>query len=499
MTNTNILKLFLIVLVVVLANSDVGAQAVQEKPQTQEKQGSKEPESSEQGDSEQQDQKQDESDKDPDDPEERRKQRTERSRLRRIKKYQNTKQAESFVKVFSTVVADTRNSVVELVDGSKQIALGAIVDESGLVLTKASELKGSLKCVLSNGNSVEPKVIGVDPDTDLILLKIDRQGLPAVQFTEKSSTPAVGSWIATVSHEENPVAVGIVSHQPRKIVPNSAIIGILPVDVEGTGVRINRIFADSPASKSDLLVNDVIVAIDEDKMENMLQLRDKLSNFQPGDEITLTIMRGEEKKVVPIILGKRRVSPMFDRGSRQNRLGSTLSKRRNNFPLALQQDASLNANQCGGPVVDLDGKVVGFNIARDGRVSTLVLTNEIVLPVIAKLKSGKFTPMVVNKEAIKKIEKRIANIKNEIGELPKEKQEKEIEFSAGAAIEDEIQKQIDEFEAKLKTLKKRHRDQKKTNRAVLDSKKEIQRKLEQIENDRERMEFDLKRLKTGVR
>ena len=457
MTMQKLAITLLVFLFVGLVNNDVGAQAVQEKPQTEEKQESK-PDSSDKSESEKSDgnaQKQEEEAKD--DSEARKKQRSERSRLRRIKKYQHTKQADNFVKVFSSVVSSTRDSIVKIADGTKQIALGAIVDESGLVLTKASELRGSLKCILSNGESIKPTVVGVDPETDLILLKIDHQGLPAIQFAEQSTAPAVGSWIATVNQDENPVAVGIVSHEPRKIVnnvPNSAIIGITPVDAEGTGVRINRIGNDSPASKSDLLVNDVIIAIDDDKMENVLQLKEKLSHFQPGDEITLTIKRGEEEKKVPIVLGKQRITPMMDRGSRQNRLGSTLSKRRSDFPLALQQDAGLNANQCGGPVVDLDGKVVGFNIARDGRVSTLVLTNEIVLPIVAKLKTGKFTPMIVNKEEIKDLERRIANTKNEIGELPEQKQEKEIEFSAGAAVEDEIKKQINEFEDKLASSEK---------------------------------------------
>ena len=436
-----------------------------------------------------------------DDAAKRRAARAERSRLRRQKLLQFTKRSDSFVSVFDSVVADVQDSVVEIRDGRNQVALGAIV-ENDLVLTKASELKGDLNCLLSNGNSVEPTVYGIDPETDLILLKVDSQGLPPVKFAGKTFVPGIGSWLATVDPDKGPLSVGIVSHLPRQIVnnvPNSAIIGIMPVDAEKTGVRINVIFNDSPAFKSGLLVNDVIIAIDDDDMKNAAELKEKLSRFQPGDEIKLTIMRGGEKLEVPIVLGKQRINPMMDRGNRQNRMGSVLSKRRSDFPLALQHDARLNANECGGPVVGLDGKVVGFNIARDGRVSTLVLPNEIVLPIITRLKTGEFLPKMVNQEEIKLIEKRIATIDREIGDLPKEKTEKEIEFSAGSAVESEIRKQIEDFETKLKQLKERHRKQKKSNRAISDSIAELQRKLNQIENNREKLEFDLKRLKTGVR
>ena len=48
-----------------------------------------------------------------------------------------------------------------------------MVDSSGLVLTKASELRGSIGCKLNDGTILEAKVIGINPETDLALLKVD--------------------------------------------------------------------------------------------------------------------------------------------------------------------------------------------------------------------------------------------------------------------------------------------------------------------------------------
>ena len=94
--------------------------------------------------------------------------------------------------------------------------------------------------------------------------------------------------------------------------------------------------------------------------------------------------------------------------------------------MALQHDTTLNANECGGPIVDLDGRVVGINIARDGRVSTLALPNEVVLPVIAKLKSGEWTPAVVNKKEIVSVTKELAKLDKDLGDLPQQKIEMEL-------------------------------------------------------------------------
>jgi len=45
-------------------------------------------------------------------------------------------------------------------------------------------------------------------------------------------------------------------------------------------------------------------------------------------------------------------------------MGSELSKRRTGFPHILQHDSVVKPRECGGPVVDLDGKVIGINICR---------------------------------------------------------------------------------------------------------------------------------------
>src|SRR5262249_11927645 len=46
---------------------------------------------------------------------------------------------------------------------------------------------------------------------------------------------------------------------------------------------------------------------------------------------------------------------------------------------------------CGGPLVDLDGKTVGINIARAGRTETYAIPSEEVQALLADLKSGKLT------------------------------------------------------------------------------------------------------------
>ena len=66
--------------------------------------------------------------------------------------------------------------------------------------------------------------------------------------------------------------------------------------------------------------------------------------------------------------------------------------RRAGFPSYLQHDTILKPQDCGGPIVDLDGKVIGINIARAGRTETYTIPADAVRPLLFDMISGKLAP-----------------------------------------------------------------------------------------------------------
>lgn len=68
--------------------------------------------------------------------------------------------------------------------------------------------------------------------------------------------------------------------------------------------------------------------------------------------------------------------------------GGSLSKRHSNFPNALTHDTVLQASDCGGPVLDLDGRAVGLNIARLDRTATYAIPAGALRPAIDALLKG---------------------------------------------------------------------------------------------------------------
>ncbi len=76
----------------------------------------------------------------------------------------------------------------------------------------------------------------------------------------------------------------------------------LPNDVE-SGIYLQRIEPMSPASEADLEPYDVITALDDQEIGNIIDLRKHLYQVkEPGDEMVVTYYRGKEKNQVTIKL-----------------------------------------------------------------------------------------------------------------------------------------------------------------------------------------------------
>ena len=76
-------------------------------------------------------------------------------------------------RAFVPAIADVSKSTVQVESDGRQVALGAIIDPAGLVITKASELKGEIRCRFSNGEVFPAKVLVRNAAHDLALLHVE--------------------------------------------------------------------------------------------------------------------------------------------------------------------------------------------------------------------------------------------------------------------------------------------------------------------------------------
>jgi serine protease DegQ len=83
---------------------------------------------------------------------------------------------------------------------------GVIVSANGYILTNhhVVDAADEIQVALADGQTLPARVIGADPETDLAVLKIDADKLPAITFAQPDSLK-IGDWVLAVG---NPFGVG---------------------------------------------------------------------------------------------------------------------------------------------------------------------------------------------------------------------------------------------------------------------------------------------------
>ncbi|HMO14975.1 MAG TPA: PDZ domain-containing protein [Pirellulaceae bacterium] len=395
--------------------------------------------------------------------------------------------------VFNEVTKPVGKSIVRVKSGSRTLALGAIVDENGFVLTKKSELRGDLSVELHDGSKHAAVVFGIHEPSDLALLKIEKTRLTPIVWNASEDSMLAGSWVITANPQGEVESLGVLSVGPRLIRGGHGFMGIQMDIAHRPGAKISEVTANSPAERAKLKAGDVIIRIEGQDIADSQGLRAVVSGKSPGDELTLTIQRGAATIDLRITLGSNldAMNPEMQRANMQNNMGGRLSRRRFDFPLAFQHDSVLAPNQCGGPVLNINGEAIGINMARNGRVASLALPVSVIVPLIDQLKSGSLAPAVVNQSKIAEINRRLNEIEISLATDPDRtdviQQElerlRELEKEAEAALQAAIRKAKEAATAAAKS------------EAELEITKE---RLKTARDEKEQLERQRERLVTGT-
>lgn len=111
---------------------------------------------------------------------------------------------------------------------------GFIISADGYILTNTHVLSGmnSIKVTLNDKREYTARLVGSDQQSDVALLKIDAEGLPAVKIGDAKALKP-GEWVAAIGAPfgfDNSVTAGIVSAKGRSL-PNENYTPFIQTDV----------------------------------------------------------------------------------------------------------------------------------------------------------------------------------------------------------------------------------------------------------------------------
>jgi S1-C subfamily serine protease len=281
-----------------------------------------------------------------------------------------------------------QKSSAVVLDGRKEMSYGVVVSPDGCILTKASEIEalGNLSVTVDRVNYKEVKIVATDPQWDVALLKVDANGLVPVEYAATSDIPQ-GAWVVAngaTSRTTRRALAGIVSAKIREIpAAGGPALGLV---LNGTSklIEIAAVTDGSGAQEAGLQKGDIIVSIEGGKISKIEDIAEALKDRKAGTKVKVVLRRGKQEITAEVRLAAK--GEMFnDTMNRNDMMSGDYSRRRSGFPRVMQHDILGSSRVTGGPLLDLEGRCIGMNIARANRAESFAIPVEDLKEIAGRL------------------------------------------------------------------------------------------------------------------
>ncbi len=298
-------------------------------------------------------------------------------------------QTDEFTKAIAPALAVAAKSTVRIWAGSQRLAYGTVVGTGKQLLSKWSEVADAqedLRVDTGNGSRAA-KIAGVYPDEDLALL--DVEGDPLTPVTWSYESPKLGAFLATPQPDGRLAAFGVVSVLTRNLRDTDlAYLGVIgELGFTGHGVKIGEVAKGSGAEAAGIQAGNVILKVGDRSISGLLELKNALTGSSPGSTIPLLVEVDGQTRKFDVLLGNRPklVQPKNGRLEQMEQMGGSVSQVRDSFTSVFQTDMRPKTNQVGGPVVDLQGHVIGITVARADRTRSFIMPAAAVTELLKKV------------------------------------------------------------------------------------------------------------------
>ncbi len=273
----------------------------------------------------------------------------------------------------ATAAVSRSVALVESEGGPRAFAVAVAPDA---FVTKGSEagFVGPIDLVVGE-RRVRARRAAYDPDADLLLLRAPGLGLAPLAIGPDAPAARAGMQLLSVAPGGEVLAVGTCSLEPFRAedVDARPFLGVSTRANQGGGVTIRSITPGTAAARSGLEVGDLVRTVNGVEVGPDRMLPSIIASRQVGDSIHMVVERDGRPRSVEVALGRRTPGMRErDRGNTRLATSAVLPYRVEIF----QHDGAIEPHECGAPLVDLQGRVVGVSVARFDRTSTWAMPAE---------------------------------------------------------------------------------------------------------------------------
>lgn len=297
-------------------------------------------------------------------------------------------QSEALNATLKTKLATAAQSTVRVWSGKKRLAYGTVIGDGRQVLTKWSEVANAASSLVVDGPNREAhdaKIIGVYEEEDLAILEINGEALRPIAWSNEK--PALGAFLVAPQPDGRSAAFGVVSVLERNLRETDlAFLGIgSDMEHKGPGVKVSEVQPNTGAAAAGLKEGDIVLMVKERPISGLMELKSALTGTKPGETVPLRVRTNGGEKTISVTLSKRPELPKIynPRLEQMERMGGKISRIRDSFTQVLQSDMRPSPDQIGGPVVDLEGRVIGITVARADRTRSFIMPSAAIVKMLA--------------------------------------------------------------------------------------------------------------------
>lgn len=318
---------------------------------------------------------------------------------------------DDFVKGMEFAAGEAGRSTVAVFADTRRIALGIVLGADGYILTKASEVTDAkgLSVKLPDGQILAADVIQQVESLDIALMKVRTldQKLTPISLAEalpENEVPVGGFVVTPTVTDEEILYLGVVSVDQRSIERDKGFLGV-SLNMRTEKAVVSDLIDDCPAEKYGVRRGDIILEVNGDPVANSETAIELIGQYEPDELVSFKLQRDEDIISLDVRLGSR-VNQM---PIAFNMEGGRFSKVRAGFESVIQHDSPLTPEDCGGPLVNADGQLVGINIARSSRIRSFALPWTAIQPLLEQKDDGSWALRKPRKD----IEKQLARARRE--------------------------------------------------------------------------------------